>query len=155
MTKMTEKEINDYLNAVLAGDLPITTLLETEALNQFRSASEEANKAAQRITKIFEEAESLRAAAHCANGRCDAYAQILVTAEQQRRIENLDNLDKLPDLESKLPGAKATEIQSPELEQPLSLSQLADKLGADEIAAVDNEGNIISKVEKIMRNVGD
>jgi predicted nucleic acid-binding Zn-ribbon protein len=86
---MTTDEANEYIQAVL-GDKVAVDGLEAEALKRFRQMSEEQGKANQRLTQINQEVVQLRDGIQRLQGQLDAYAQIIVSAEDARRDSATD-----------------------------------------------------------------
>jgi len=83
---MKEKDVNEYMAKLLDEDSN-TSLegLEGEVLGNFRAVSVESNRAQQRLNAVRQEMERLTVAIQRFQGQLDAYANLLVAAEDARR----------------------------------------------------------------------
>jgi len=108
------------MQALLSGKKQVENFLERNALERFGSITTEIAHGQQRVRQLSAEAEQIRNAVQQLIGQRVAYSQLLVAAETARR------------------GAK---------DGPLTLAEFRDKVGADRVEAVDNEGQVVDSSE--------
>jgi uncharacterized small protein (DUF1192 family) len=114
MRKMNEQEINQYMQELLNKRRKVENPLEQQALMQFQRITAESAQISQRLGALTAEVERLKIALQKSVGQREAYAQLLVAAEEARRPEA----------------------------PTLSLEELRKKTGADKVQVVDKEGNV-------------
>ena len=120
---MNDEQVNEYMQALLSGKRKVEGLLEGVALNHFREATTQIAHGRQRAAQLTAEAEQIRNGVQQLIGQQSAYSQLLVAAETARRSEAGGD------------------------REPLSLAEFRDKMGADRVEAVDNEGNTVDSSE--------
>lgn len=84
---MSEADVNAYMMKLLGDKNPQLQGLEMHALNNFKRITADMAQQQNRLTRITQEAEQLRNALQRSEGQRDAYAQVLVLAEQERRVK--------------------------------------------------------------------
>lgn len=91
---MNEKEVNEYMEALLEGKAKVEGI-ELNVLQLFKNLSEDVEKAQSSLEKAQSEVERLRNLIVRINGNREAYAQILILAESDRRKAQMTGLDNL------------------------------------------------------------
>jgi len=129
MRKMNEKEINEYLQGVLAGKRALPTELETMALKKFNEVNQQVTQTQQKVQTSAQQLEALKAQLLRMSGQRDAFAQILISAEEARATT--------PELKV-VPGDESV---------GMNLNELKESFKADKIEAVDNDGNLLDTTE--------
>jgi len=84
---MSEADVNAYMMKLLGDRNPQLVGLEAHALSNFKRITADMAQQQNRLTRITQEAEQLRNALQRSEGQRDAYAQVLVLAEQERRVK--------------------------------------------------------------------
>jgi len=126
---MNEKEINEYLQGVLAGKRALPTELETMALKKFNEVNQQVTQTQQKVQTSAQQLEALKAQLLRMSGQRDAFAQILISAEEARATT--------PELKV-VPGDESV---------GMNLNELKESFKADKIEAVDNDGNLLDTTE--------
>jgi len=116
---MNDKEINEYVNDLLSGKITVPGGLEADAFQQFRKLTADVAQASQRLQQVEAESTNLRTAIIRMNGQREAFATMLIKAEKARR----------------------------EAKDGLSLVDFKEKIGADRIQAVNNDGEVVGDTD--------
>lgn len=80
-----DKEVNEYLDLVLRGKMPVDDGLEMQALASFKRISSHADDIEAKLQRTEKQMVNLKGALDSAKGELKAYANILVFAERERR----------------------------------------------------------------------
>lgn len=129
---MNDEQVNEYMQALLSGKKQIENFLERNALERFGSITTEIAHGQQRVQQLLAEAEHGQQRVQQLIGQRVAYSQLLVAAETARCAEAGGNDGK-----------------------PLSLAEFRDKVGADKVEAVDNEGDTVDSSEGEATEAGE
>lgn len=97
--KMSDAAINQYMSKLLKSNGKDLTDLEQEAFEQFVSVDAEIGKAEANLKNIENEVRRIQTSMLQAQGKRNAYADILIRAENNRRSNNeltinLENVQK-------------------------------------------------------------
>jgi len=90
---MDEQEINEYLNKMLSGKQQPGNELEASVLQKFQQSTNEMTQSQNRLGNLQVEAERLRVTVQQCAGQRQAYANILIAAESQRRLNAPKEVD--------------------------------------------------------------
>jgi len=116
---MNEKEVNEYMGQLINGQVKLEAG-EQFALDGFVKIGAEIEKAKTKLQEAQAEIEKIVAFAQRANGAREAYVNLLISAERERRR-------LFPRIRGEGSG---------------SLDDLREKLGADKLELLDNDRNV-------------
>lgn len=102
MHKMSEKEVNVYMQSILTGKKKIDHPLESRALDNLRQITNELTQGQQKLGQLASETEKLRQHLQRLNGRQEAYATVLIAAEESRRNELKDKCHEIEKVRDKI-----------------------------------------------------
>ncbi|HDZ39863.1 MAG TPA: hypothetical protein ENH62_16580 [Marinobacter sp.] len=136
---MNDEQVNAYMQELLSGKRKVEGLLEGKALEHFRNATTQIAQGRERTQQLSSEVEQIRNAVQQLIGQQTAYSQLLVAAETARRSEKKDSP---PDE----PGSG---------DDTISLVTLRDRVGADRVDAIDNDGNLVDSSEASEASEGE
>lgn len=90
---MTERDVNDYMTTLLESQQPPPAMqtLELGALSQYKGIAQQQGNVERRLTRAQAEVEGLKSKVSRLQGQSEAYVNLLVLAEDQRRAESKDN----------------------------------------------------------------
>jgi len=83
---MTEVQAREYLNKLMGGHTPSSQSLEIEAYKQFITHNNQLSNGTNQLRQMTEQIEGLKKATHELQGRTDAYANLLIAAENERLV---------------------------------------------------------------------